>query len=53
MYPNYGGYGADNPCACPPAPFPWWMIAVAAAVGIAGGYVVKEQMDKDKKDKTE
>ncbi len=43
---GFGDTAAPPPCPCPLSPFPWWMVALGAAAGIAAGYVVKGQMGK-------
>jgi len=47
-YAGFGDVAPADACACPAPAFPWWMIAVGAAVGIVAGYVTKDQMDKKK-----
>ena len=49
----FHGFGdaAPPPCPCSSPPFPWWMIVLGAAAGVAVGYVAKDQMDKKKGEK--
>lgn len=39
----------DAAAGCPEPPFPWWMVALGAAAGVAAGYFADELTKKGKK----